>query len=976
MRISLFIPLLLIYLKFNAQIAYTFNAVGGTYAANVTPTVVHASGVDDAVSAGITIGFPFQFGCVNYTQFFVSSNGWLSLSSNAAGSMNTNDLTNSGNRPVIAPLWDDLATGSGGNVNYRVTGTTPNRVLTVEWNQMEWSYIATTWAISFQAKLYETSNRIEFVYQRNGNATANINSASASIGISGPTAGDYYSLNDVSGGPVASKIVETTNLNSKPANGQIYRWDPTNCTSPPTAGNAVASPSSACNNYTTNLSLTGNGSGCGMTYQWQIATALAGPYTNILGANANTFSASITATRYFRCVLTCSGFSTASTPATASLIATGACPLCNVQSIASLPFSLTGQTTCGQGDDVTSSNVTNICGSSLYFGGEDVVYSFTPTASGNININVTSTGSYMGIMLYNGCPTSGGTCAGSAQSSAGNQSLCVNVTAGTTYYLVIDSWPSPTCNPFNVSISAPAACSGVITTGTAVASPTSACGTLVTNLNLSGISACGATFQWQSSAALAGPYSNIPTATNTAYTATVTSSTFFRALITCGSSTAASTVVQTSVSPTPTVPCSLSTYTAAPITYSFETFVGTTLPTTDDVLFNTIVMLGFQFCYGGTANWGGYVASNSSFVFDGVPCFPNIQTTTFAAGGVATGWSITNPAPVNGTSIPRNAVLGPWHDIDPSLGGTIRYYTTGVAPNRKFVVSFENIPMFGTPCDANSALNFTGQIKLYETTNAIEIHIGNKRFCSSHNNGEAVLGLHSFDGTIYRPPVNATAHNAVGGVGPYNQWNMTNTAYRFQSPCAVNNGLCAVLPVEFLSFNGENINEVNLLRWKISESYKAKSFQIERSVDNVDFEIIASVNGNNSTSNFSYQDAAFKNGIINYYRVIAFDEKNYPSQTNSIPIGNSFDDLTLQAVYPNPANATLYLQLSSKVSEEIMVNIKDMFGRIIYNKPHTINQGISQVSISTDQLSSGVYVLEVVNNKNQKTAAQKINVLK
>lgn len=121
----------------------------------------------------------------------------------------------------------------------------------------------------------------------------------------------------------------------------------------------------------------------------------------------------------------------------------------------SLPYSSGAQTTCGAGDDITSSN-SAVCGSSLYYGGEDKVISFTPTTSGNVSINLTSTGSWVGMTLYQGCPTAGGTCVAFAQSSAGNQSIgCAAVVAGQTYYLVVDSWPSPTCNPFNVTISAP-----------------------------------------------------------------------------------------------------------------------------------------------------------------------------------------------------------------------------------------------------------------------------------------------------------------------------------------------------------------------------------------------------------------------------------------------------------------------------------------------------------------------------------------
>ncbi|MBA3680676.1 MAG: hypothetical protein H0W73_05860, partial [Bacteroidetes bacterium] len=631
---------LIISLFATAQINYAFTTSSIAFAANASPTVLQGASIDDGISTSTPIGFDFCYGGVVYTTFQASTNGVMFLGTTAAGSNLTNNLNTSSDRPAIAPLWDDLKTSTTGNVNYKLTGVSPNRVLTIEWLNMLWNYVAAGPVITFQAKLYETTNVVDFRYLQNGTA---VNGGSASIGLGGQTSGDYYSLNGTGATPAASKVVETTALNTKPANNQVYIWTPTNCAGAPTGGTALASPSFSCVTYNTNLSLSGATSACGITYQWQSASAAAGPWTSITGATAPTTIVSVSSTTYYRCVLSCGASTGTSSTVTASLAAAGACGLCAVSAIASLPFSLTGQTTCGQGNDVTSTNVTNVCGSTSYYGGEDVVYSFTPTVSGLISVNVTSTGSYMGIMLYSGCPVSGGTCVGNAQSSAGNQTLCVNVTSGQTYYLVIDSWPAPACNPFDVSISAPGPCSGSIAGATAVASPTFACGTLTTNLSLTGVNACGATYQWQSSTAIGGPYTNIVGATTSNYLATTTVSVYYRNLLTCGASTAVSSVVQTSVNPTPTVACSLSTYVSAAITYSFESFVGTTLPTTDDILFNTIINFGFPVCYGGSQYWGGYVASNGAFVFDGVPCYPNILTSTYAAGGVATGYTIPNP---------------------------------------------------------------------------------------------------------------------------------------------------------------------------------------------------------------------------------------------------------------------------------------------------------------------------------------------
>ncbi len=290
------------------QIDFTVSAASGSYVANTAPTTIHAAGVDDALSASLPIGFTFQYGCVNYTNFKASSNGWLTFNTAVTANNAFNNLATSSDRPIIAPLWDDLAVGSGGTVNYKLTGTSPNRVLTVEWSQMEWSYSATTWGIGFQVKLYETTNVIEFIYNRNGTAGANLVSPSASIGVSGTTVGEFYSLQDVTASPTYSTTTETTNLSTKPATGQIYRFTPpATCSGTPTAGTANAAPTSICVGSSSSLTVSGSTTGCGLTYQWQSAPAAAGPWTNITGATSISYVASPIVSTYYRRVITCAG---------------------------------------------------------------------------------------------------------------------------------------------------------------------------------------------------------------------------------------------------------------------------------------------------------------------------------------------------------------------------------------------------------------------------------------------------------------------------------------------------------------------------------------------------------------------------------------------------------------------------------------------------------------------------------------------
>ncbi len=122
----------------------------------------------------------------------------------------------------------------------------------------------------------------------------------------------------------------------------------------------------------------------------------------------------------------------------------------NADIIPSLPFTQTGMTTCCFGDDYSSADA---CGSS-YMNGDDYVFAYTPPTNQNIWIVLSNTNSYTGVFVLDGCPDAGGTnCIASGTTSQGNPTLgCVPLTGGVTYYIVVSTWPSPQCTPFDIQI--------------------------------------------------------------------------------------------------------------------------------------------------------------------------------------------------------------------------------------------------------------------------------------------------------------------------------------------------------------------------------------------------------------------------------------------------------------------------------------------------------------------------------------------
>lgn len=149
----------------------------------------------DNSHSDVGIGFSFDYAGTTYTQIRINTNGWASLNlsgTDATSGDNSRLFFAADPANALAPWWDDLMADGSSSISYVTSGTAPDRVFTVEWNNvLAYSSVATA-RISFQVKLYETTNVITFCY---GTVAAGTHHADegASIGIKGPTggAGDF-----------------------------------------------------------------------------------------------------------------------------------------------------------------------------------------------------------------------------------------------------------------------------------------------------------------------------------------------------------------------------------------------------------------------------------------------------------------------------------------------------------------------------------------------------------------------------------------------------------------------------------------------------------------------------------------------------------------------------------------------------------------------------------------------------------------
>ncbi len=200
---------------------YTFNATTGNYTP-ITGTSISSILSDDALSESITLGFGFPYGESTFSTIVVSSNGWVGLGTSLTHSNLSNQLSSGDWYPVLAALWDDTSLG-GGDCQYLLSGTAPNRVFTVQYMNLRWNYWADN-QFNYQIRLYETG-KVDFVY---GPSTGGPENASASIGINMSPGGANWFYSVTPGAvPSVSQTAENTSISTWPGAGSIYEFLPT-----------------------------------------------------------------------------------------------------------------------------------------------------------------------------------------------------------------------------------------------------------------------------------------------------------------------------------------------------------------------------------------------------------------------------------------------------------------------------------------------------------------------------------------------------------------------------------------------------------------------------------------------------------------------------------------------------------------------------------------------------------------------------
>lgn len=181
----------------------------------------------------------------------------------------------------------------------------------------------------------------------------------------------------------------------------------------------------------------------------------------------------------------------------------------------------------------------------------------------------------------------------------------------------------------------------------------------------------------------------------------------------------------------------------------------------------------------------------------------------------------------------------------------------------------------------------------------------------------------------------------------------------------------SLLPVDLLKFEALLSEEGIELSWSTASELNNDFFELERSTDGINYEIIAKVEGSgtsNEIKDYYHLDTAPYYGV-SYYRLVQVDYDGQYEMFNPISVNNeqfrSGLELTL---FPNPTNeSNINIQLATgDENSPIQLKIFDVMGHLIHTDTLEPTLGISTHAVYVNnRLDLGVYHVVVQQANNQ-----------
>jgi hypothetical protein len=314
----------------------------------------------------------------------------------------------------------------------------------------------------------------------------------------------------------------------------------------------------------------------------------------------------------------------------------------------------------------------------------------------------------------------------------------------------------------------------------------------------------------------------------------------------------------------------------------------------------------------------------------------------------------------------------------PSGGGVTGFGAVYVNPNSQLTFYFKGAGTTqggGTTTatvNANSWYSFhltcdvaNDEVEIYlngSLVSTISVDAGSTLANGHHQYfGSFNTSSYPFNGVLDEMRIALTDFSADWIATEYNNQNSPSTFYSVSSQQNATNPL----PVDLISFLViPTTNHTAQLNWMTASEINNSHFEIERSYDGRDFEMIDQVSGNGNSQHqieYSYLDeniSPMENTVFYRLKQLDFDGAFEYSDIRVVRFDALENDMQLEA-YPNPFSDEVTLLVGLSQGENYSLEITDLKGRLMHQSKHTFKRGVHSLNLS--KWDKGVYFAEVIS---------------
>jgi hypothetical protein len=187
------------------------------------------------------------------------------------------------------------------------------------------------------------------------------------------------------------------------------------------------------------------------------------------------------------------------------------------------------------------------------------------------------------------------------------------------------------------------------------------------------------------------------------------------------------------------------------------------------------------------------------------------------------------------------------------------------------------------------------------------------------------------------------------------------------------------LPVHFLSASAKRAGKDIMVNWKTATEQNNKGFEIEYSVDGLQFRSLSFVaskaTAGNSNAALDYDFLHTGAPIqVGYYRIKQIDKDGTERFSNVLNVAAiSGEKLSITKVFPNPSKDKVWLLINAPNTEAVKLEISNMAGVVLLQQKMELLTGENKTEISLDALASGIYLINIKDADGRKLAQSRVS---